>query len=459
MKNFKQKKIVIVGLGKTGIATALFLHQQGANVTTVDINDTIDNQKLTPLIEKDIAIELGPYKESTFLESDLIILSPGVPETIAPLVKVNQKQIPVMGEIELASLFIKEPIIAISGTNGKTTTVTLIDQMLRESGKKVFMGGNIGTPLIQYVSNQDPADIVLIEVSSFQLDTIQTFRPHIGVLLNITEDHLDRYSSFDAYCQSKARLFMNQTNTDYAILNGNDPYIRKHCNVLNSKPYYFSAREHQEYGITIYDNRLTIESNHAQDDQGNVFDLSHMKLIGNHNIENISAAVLASWAAGATHESIQQTIYTFKGLPHRVEFVDSIEGVQFYDDSKATNVDAVVRALNCFKSPVHLILGGRDKGGDYGILRQPIRNHVKQLLIYGEARERIRSAFSDMEHLTIIDCGQNHLSLEHAVHNAFESADPGNVVLLSPACSSFDLFDSYVHRGNVFKSCVAKLIL
>jgi UDP-N-acetylmuramoylalanine--D-glutamate ligase len=432
------KNILVVGLGISGIAATRFLSTRGASVTVTDI---AGEQKLgdhaLQIREMGVKMELGQHRLETFENSDLIVLSPGVPHTLLPIKRAQEKGIAVWSEIELASKFIQQPIVAVTGTNGKTTTTELIGNMLKSSGLKVFVGGNIGIPLISYVEKEEKADIVVVEVSSFQLDSIETFRPSVGTLLNITKDHLDRYSDFAAYAKSKGRLFENQQENDTAVLNGSDPIVNSICANIKSSKILFFAHE----TISICNNKNGTKS----------LDLSGINLLGKHNRENASAAALTSLAAGGTLEGVQSALDHFKGLPHRLEYVTTINNVRYYDDSKATNIDAVTKALESFDKPVVLIMGGRYKGGDFQVLEDLVSRHTKKIIALGEAKENIMSSLGHVKS-TILAA-----SMEEAVFLAHDEADPGDVVLLSPGCSSFDMYNSYAERGDFFCKAVENL--
>ena len=441
----KNKKILIAGLGVSGAACAGFLKKRDANVTVTDMASEKEIGSYASMMHKaGIKTELGGHKTETFENADLIILSPGVPHTIPPVKMAKEKKIPVWGEIELAFRFIKEPIIAVTGTNGKTTTTTLIGKMLKKSGFKVFVGGNIGNPLIEYADQKEKADIIVAELSSFQLDTIDRFRPHISVLLNISPDHLDRYPDINAYARSKGRIFENQKNEDIAILNGSDPLIKQITKKIKPVKKFFNKPV----------NSFEEESNDndgLNDDIKNKFNFSGFRLKGTHNLENAFAAAMAAVAANGTTEGIQSALNDFTGLSHRLEHIATINNISFFDDSKATNVDAVKRALEAFDKPVVLIMGGRDKGGSYKDLAGHGHNSIKQLIIMGEAKEKIEFELGKLIPV------QSVASMDEAVLSACTYAKPGDTVLLSPACSSFDMFESYAHRGKMFQQAVLKL--
>ena len=457
-----QKNILIVGLGLSGMAAARFTKNNGGIVTITDI---AEEDALTGYLQEvrklNVKTELGGHNTETFESADLIIVSPGVPHTILPIERAKKKGIPVLGEIELASRYIREPIIAISGTNGKTTTTRLLGQMMKNSGFKVFVGGNIGNPLIDYAGGEKTADIVVAEVSSFQLDTIDTFRPRVSVLLNISEDHLDRYPDFNSYAMSKGRIFKNQAEGDTAVINGSDPFISLISQTLRIRilPFYHEDNllntKNREYAVISRRNGQSAPMINifTKENPEGFLDLSQVDLLGRHNMENVAAAALAALAAGGTLEGIQSALNDFKGLSHRLEFVKIINGVHFYDDSKGTNIDAVARALEVFDKPVVLIMGGRDKGGDFGQLREMVKQHVKKLIVMGEAGNVIKSVLGD----SCQEGAQNASTMENAVSFAYLASSPGDVVLLSPGCSSFDMYQSYAERGEVFCKAVENL--
>jgi UDP-N-acetylmuramoylalanine--D-glutamate ligase len=448
-----RKSVVVVGLGRTGVSTARVLAARTARVT---VTDRAPAEALTASVKAlenvDVQLKLGRHDWRDFEAADLVVLSPGVPHTLPMLEPAWVKGVPVIGEMELAARFISEPILAVTGTNGKTTTTELIGAMLKKSGKNVFVGGNIGTPLIAYADGTHPrADVIVAEVSSFQLDTIRGFRPATAVMLNITDDHLDRYPSFGAYAESKWRIFANQKDADTAILNAMDATVAAMLEKkpLRSKSRFFSDRAVAKGARILKDKILFM----AEGFEESSISLNKVKLIGPHNRENIAAACLAAKAQGAADAGIQQAVDEFSSLPHRLEKVGTVRGVQFVNDSKATNVDAVNRALDCFDQPVVLIMGGQNKKGDFTLLKSKVRARVKTLVAMGEARDEIVTALAGDPEKGILEAG----SMQQAVEIALDAARPGEVVLLSPACASFDMFDSYAHRGEQFRQAVERL--
>lgn len=447
----KEKKVLVVGMGVTGTSLARFLTGRGAVVT---VTDRAPARELTAQLESvrdlNLHLALGGHDVETFVTSDLIVLSPGVSHDMPPIDQARKKGIRIIGEIELASAFIQAPVVAVTGTNGKTTTTALLGDMLKQSGLRVFVGGNIGRPLIDYVAEDMTADIVVAEVSSFQLDTIDAFRPAVGVLLNITEDHLDRYAGFDAYAASKFRLFENQRASDTAVLNGGDPVVRNRSQAVRAEKLFFNTQMASENGAVIEDGHLLFKL--AETDRSvEALDISGVRLKGKHNLENIAAASLAAVAAGATMAGIQTAISRFQGLDHRMARVATVDGVQYYNDSKATNVDAVARAIESFHEPLVLIMGGRDKGGDFTVLTGLIKQHVKQLVLMGEAKNLIAGALENAAPVKMA------ADMEDAVQRAREAAVAGDVVMLSPGCASFDMYDNYADRGRHFCQAVKQI--
>ena len=445
----KNKKILAVGLARSGEAVAHFCQKRGAVVTVADIATTPEIQaRAQALKNMGIAVELGPHKRETFLAADLIVISPGVPHGMELLEAARKKGIPVIGEIELAARHITEPVVAITGTNGKTTVTTLVGLMLEASGKKTFVGGNIGNPLIGYAGSGEKADVVVAEISSFQTDTIETFAPRVAVLLNITEDHLDRYPDMASYAASKARLFAFQKKNDAAILNSADAWVRHVASGMIAQKYYFPRPAEGEPGALVQPKRIDFTV------PGKVpwfLSLEKVRIPGAHNRENIAAAALAAFLAGGTQEGIQRAVNEFNGLSHRMELCGEKDGVRYYNDSKATNVDAVQRALEDFSSPVILIMGGRDKASNFTLLGSIVSKKVKKLIVAGEAGEKIRSAL-----LAVTDVA-SAASVPDAVKLASKLALPGDVVLLSPGCASFDAYKNYAERGEDFKRAVKGL--
>jgi UDP-N-acetylmuramoylalanine--D-glutamate ligase len=447
--DIRNTRILVVGLARSGLAAARFLTRRGAVVSATDAAaESALPAAAAELRALGVRLHLGGHPVEAFTGSDLIVLSPGVPHTIEPIRRAQARGIPVIGELELAARFIAEPIVAVTGTNGKTTTTRLIGRMLECSGRRVFVGGNIGTPLIGYVDSAAPAEVVVAEVSSFQLDTIESFRPAVGVLLNITADHLDRYLDFDAYARSKMRLFMNQLEADVAVLNGADTVIARYAGPIRARRLTYNAAAPGDDGAAVSGGRLRLQLRGAAP---LTLKLGRFPLRGPHNLENASAAALAALVAGATAAGIQQALDSFTPLPHRLETVASVGGVAYVNDSKATNVDAVLRALDCFEGPLVLIMGGLDKAGDFTQLAPAVRRHVKTLILIGAAREKIRAALTGT--VPVHDAAD----MEAAVRAAAAASAAGDSVLLAPGCASFDMYANYQARGDDFRDIVMRL--
>ena len=442
------KKVLVVGLARTGLATAKFLKSKGSMVSTTEAKSREELKEAVLELERtNIFSEWGGHQSETFLKQDMIVVSPGVDLKIEPIQKALEKGIQVISEIELAYHFINIPIVAVTGTNGKTTTTLLIGEMLKEEGKRVGVGGNVGDPLILFADGGDRWEALVAEISSFQLEAIEEFRPRLSVLLNVTEDHLDRYSQFSDYVEAKARIFLNQTPGDMAVLNKDDSIVMGLARKVRAKKIVFSSNEKQREGAFF--NGQTIFLRLGEDEEDYPLDRAPLK--GIHNVENMMAALTTARIFGCSKQAIQNVLNRFEGLEHRLEFVREIEGVRFYNDSKGTNVGSVVKSLQSFREPVILIAGGKDKRGDLSPLRELIQSGVKRLILIGEAKERMARELGGLTDTAVTE------TLEEAVLLAFQTARKGEVVLLSPACSSFDMFKDYKERGEVFKETVYHL--
>ena len=441
----KGKKVLVLGLARTGRECARFLAQRGASVQVTDVRSEEElKQEMETLAALPIRYFLGGEDPDWLEGVDIIVPSPGVPAENVLLKEGSRRRIKILSEIEFACRFLRAPLVAITGTNGKSTTTTLVGEMLKASGAKVFVGGNIGTLLIGFVGGDWEWGVV--EVSSFQLEWIEEFRPRISVLLNLTEDHLDRYPNFRAYCQAKQRIFEAQAANDIAILSRDDRLVWEMRKRIRARVVSFGFSEVDD-GVFVAAREMIWRDGSREEK----FPLSRVKIHGVHNVENMMAAIAAAKSAGVSASAIQKVLEDFPGLEHRLEFVREKDGVRYYNDSKGTNVGAVVKSLASFSDPVILLAGGVDKGGDYGILRQEIRQKVRRLVLFGEAQEIIARALGDLTETVIVE------NLEAAVGDAFAHARAGEVVLLSPACSSFDMFRNYAERGQVFKSLVQAL--
>jgi len=432
---------VVVGLARSGVAAARLLHSRGESVFVTDSGKPRASAELDAL---GIPWEAGQHTAAKFLQADEIVVSPGVPLTIPPLQAARAKGVPIISELELASSYLKGDIIGITGSNGKTTTTTLVGEILKAAGKTVQVGGNIGTAMCGLVDTSTPFTINVIEVSSFQLDAIVKFRPRVAALLNVTPDHLDRYADFAAYRRSKFRIFENQTDADIAVLNCDDANVYPPPEGLRARRHYFSRTDGIadgafRFGGMLYLNGLAVMA------------ASDVRLRGEHNIENVLASMAITSTYGVRSSTLTSVISEFRGVEHRIEYVASVRGVTFFNDSKATNVDSAIKAVASFDHNIILILGGRDKGAPYEPLIEAMRGKVKRVLLIGEASAKIAAAMDNRFPVTQVS------SLEDAVREGATIGEPGDVVLLSPACASFDMFDNYEHRGRVFKKAVQEL--
>jgi UDP-N-acetylmuramoylalanine--D-glutamate ligase len=442
------KKIAVIGMGKTGIGVAVFLGGRGASVVAVDEKPSGEWGEAFERLAGSSWLAIGRYDASALDGVDLVVPSPGVPPYHDILATAQKKKIPVISELELAYRVIRTPIIAVTGTNGKTTTTTLLGRILAHAGKKVFVGGNIGNPLIEYAGSPQTDDFVVAEISSFQLQWAETFRPHAAMLLNITCDHVNYHGSFEEYRRVKAGIFKHQRQNDLAILNAEDEAQEGLSSSLRAQVILFSSKRTLKAGIFLRDDFI-IDA--KPDGAEECYPLSMIHLPGLHNVENVMAAVAAARFCGCSPESIVEAVSDFRGLPHRIEFAGEKKGVQFYDDSKGTNVDAVLRALQTFSTPVILLLGGRDKDGNFEALQPQLKAKTKEVILFGEARDRIEPQIGSYVPVS------KETTLQAAVEHAYRDARQGDIVLLSPGCASFDEFTNYRERGNYFKKVVGDL--
>jgi UDP-N-acetylmuramoylalanine--D-glutamate ligase len=444
----KGKKVLVVGLGKSGLAAAMFLRRRGAQVTVSDLRSAQALSKEIPsLLEAGILVEAGGHGLLTFRRQDLIVVSPGVPLSTPELVQVRNLGLPIIGELELAARFLQGNVLAITGSNGKTTTTTLCGEIFSAGGFETLVAGNIGLPVIEVVDQSKPGSWTVLEVSSFQLETTQSFHPHIAVILNITPDHLDRHGTFENYRAMKEKIFANQTAGDYLILNGDDPVAQQAASRARSQILWFSRSKIVRCGAFVMNGMVLFRAS-EQAKPVPVFPLADISLKGEHNVENVLAAVCAACVANIPAEAIARAVASFHAVEHRLEFVAAIHGVDYYNDSKATNVDATAKAIASFPGNIHLILGGKDKNSDYTQLNTLLRERVKAVYTIGSAAEKIEGQIAGVT--KVIRAG----TLEAAVDQAATQAEAGDVVLLAPACSSFDQFENYEQRGRVFKKAV-----
>jgi UDP-N-acetylmuramoylalanine--D-glutamate ligase len=444
----KSKKVLVVGLGKSGLAAALFLRRRGAQVTVSDLRSAQALSKEIPsLLEEGILVEAGGHGLLTFRRQDLIVVSPGVPLNTPELVQVRNLGLPIIGELELAARFLKGNVLAITGSNGKTTTTTLCGDIFTAAGLPTLVAGNIGLPVIETVEKSTASTWAVLEVSSFQLETTESFHPRIAVILNITPDHLDRHGTFANYVAMKEKIFANQTAEDALVLNGDDPVVQQAASRTKSKVFWFSRSRIVRTGTFLQDGMVMYRATETSKPVA-ILPLREIPLKGEHNVENVLAAVCAACVADIPAEVIARAVALFHAVEHRLEFVACINGVDYYNDSKATNVDATAKAIASFPGNIHLILGGKDKDSDYSQLNALLKARVKVVYTIGAAAEKIERQISGATRVLHVG------TLAAAVDRAASEALAGDVVLLAPACSSFDQFENYEHRGRAFKEAV-----
>lgn len=452
----KDKRILVVGLGKTGVSLVKFLVKHGAQVTVTDHKSRPElSNQLELLGEVPVKFELGNHSPKIFLQQDLVILSPGVPNSLKIFDYARSQGIKVTGEFEFSTGFIKEPIVAITGTNGKTTVARLTEAFLKESGISCWVGGAIDRPITDYLLQEEPAKVVIAEVSSFMLEHCDSFNPQNIVFTNLAENHLDRYRSLEEYVNAKRRVFKNTNQATTSILNADDNAVVELARdpaVQRGRIMYFSRKPALEPQIMNIGGAVNIgdEIRVRTGPEIEYYSIKGMKMKGRHNIENMIAAILTAREHGANRDAIQRVIDVFLGLPHRLEYVRKVGGVFFYNDSKATNVHAVLRALDVFDENVILIMGGKDTNLNFEPLRNSVKRKVKTLILVGEAKERINRDLGDFSETFLIG------TFEEAVLIAYQKSRINDTVLLSPGCSSFDMFDSYEERGDYFKEIVKK---
>jgi UDP-N-acetylmuramoylalanine--D-glutamate ligase len=445
--NLEGKRVLVVGLGSTGEALCSFLLHHRARVKVSEKKEPEEmGQKISSWEQKGVTVEAGKHNQASFTEADLIVPSPGVP-WLPELEAARANGVKIISEIELAYKFLKGKIVGITGSNGKSTTATLTQKILEEGGLKTYLAGNIGTPLISFVDNSKDDHIYVTEISSFQLEHIEDFRVSVSVLLNISPDHLDWHPSFEDYYEAKKKLIISQRENDIAILNRDDPLVWALKEEGKFQVYAFSRNGKVSPGCFLNGEWLVLSNKKEE----KLIRTSLIPLFGIHNQENIMASALVGHILGIPPSIIKEPIKSFRGLEHRLEKVTSIGGVDFYDDSKATNVDATSKSIQSFDRSIILILGGRDKGGDFRKLRKPIKENVKRIILLGEAKEKIKTALKGIVPMETVP------SLEEAVRLGYSQAEPREVVLLAPACTSFDMFQNFEERGEVFKSEVLVL--
>jgi len=442
------KKVLVVGLARTGIATALFCAERGARVTvTEERAETHLAEAAAKLRAAGVTLEFGGHRPETFLHQDLIVPSPGVPPAMPALASAIARGVPVWSEIELAWRFLRGRLACITGSNGKTTTTSLIGHILETAGFPVQVAGNIGTPLISRVDISSDASFTVVEASSFQLELISAFRPDIAVLLNVTPDHLDRHGSIEAYGAAKARMFENQKENDAAVINAEDALAAQYA-PSGPRVFWFSRSKRVASGCYLRGDEIVFRCDGTE---SVLLERKMIGLRGSHNLENVLAAACAARLAGVEPAAIAEGVRTFAGVEHRIEYVATVAGVDYFNDSKATNVDATLKALDAFPGNVLVILGGKDKGSDFRILRAALRSHARMALLIGSAADKIEA---DLAGVVPVERAE---TLARAVEAAARRAQPGDTVLLAPACASFDQFENYEHRGRVFKQLVREL--
>ncbi|MGA8937937.1 MAG: UDP-N-acetylmuramoyl-L-alanine--D-glutamate ligase [Acidobacteriaceae bacterium] len=446
----KNKRVLVVGLGKSGLAAARFLKARGARVTVSDARPAMLIAELSEMLEQGYMVEAGSHGLLTFRRQDLIVVSPGVPMSTPELKQVRAMGMHIIGELELGSQYLQGEVVAVTGSNGKTTTTTLIGEILKASGRPTLVGGNIGRPVTAMVEESSAESWSVLEVSSFQLETVETFKPKIALVLNITPDHLDRHGTFEAYAALKARITEFQTAEDFLVLNGEDKDTQMVAAKTKAQIYWFSTRRPIKQGAFVHGESILFVPREGAKPEP-VMPVAEIPLVGAHNVENVLAAVCAARLAGVEAETIRETVRGFKAVEHRLEFVREVGRVRYYNDSKATNVDATMKAVEAFADGVYLILGGKDKGSDYRVLEPLLRERVKTVITIGSAAEKIERQLDGVVKIERAE------TLERAVAFAQATAVAGDTVLLAPACASFDQFENYEQRGRVFKELVAAL--
>ena len=444
------KRVLVVGLGKSGLAAAHFLRARGARVTVSDARPATLIAELPILLDEGFMVEAGSHGLLTFRRQDLIVVSPGVPANVPELVKVRALGMRIIGELELGAQFLAGEVLAITGSNGKTTTTTLVGEILKASGRPTLVGGNIGRPVVDMADEATADTWSVLEVSSFQLETIEEFRPKIAVVLNITPDHLDRHGSFENYAAAKARITENQTPEDYLVLNAEDVPTQLVASKTKAQIYWFSAKRQIKQGAFVHGETIFFTAKEGGKPEP-VMPVAEIPLAGAHNVENVCAAICSAKLAGVSSETIRAAVSVFKAVEHRLEFVRELDGVRYYNDSKATNVDATVKAVEAFPGNIHLILGGKDKNSDYAVMGSLLQERVKTVITIGSAAEKIEQQLAGVVKIERAE------TIDRAVTWAQEHAASGDVVLLAPACASFDQFENYEHRGRVFKHLVQEL--
>lgn len=448
--SFYGKKALVVGIARSGVAVAKFLYSKGTNVVLADKKNRSELIDALSDIPEEVEIFAGNNPALSEIKPDFLVVSPGVPLTVPIIAQAVAQNIPVLSELELAYRFATSPIIAITGTNGKTTTTSLTGEIFKNAGEKVCVGGNIGLPLVLEVEKYGPEDVIVAEVSSFQLECIHQFKPKVSVILNITPDHLDRHGTMQNYIDAKARIFENQTEDDFTVLNYDDPEVRKLGGKSKGKVIFFSRQHKLVEGIFVEDGQIIVR---FEGITNNICSTKDVFIKGAHNLENAMASTAAAYVMGVLPEVIGDSLRKFRGVPHRLELVDEINGVKYVNDSKGTNPDASIKALEAYEEPIILLAGGRNKGNNFSKFAQKIKDKAVILVLFGECKNEIKRAVEEKGFYNILEAE----TMEEAVNLAAANAKPGEVVLLSPACASWDMFKDFEERGEQFKGAVRNL--
>lgn len=444
--------VLVVGAGKSGTAAARFLAGKGARPVLTDNKPAGNfNGSLDYLREQGVKMVLGSYPEVAPGRYDIVVVSPGVPLTVPPVVQAKEAGIPVIGELELAWRFTRSPVVAITGTNGKTTTTALVGEIFQKAGYRTLVAGNIGVPLADMVENYGPGDMIVAEVSSFQLETTTSFRPRVGAILNLTPDHLDRHGSMEEYARAKTKIFAYQGPEDRAVLNYDDPSVKKLSPLVPGQVIFFSRRHSLEKGVFVHKERIVFKL--ANEDPVDILPASEVAIPGAHNLENALAAAACGLAMGVSPETIALALRTFQGVPHRLEFVGEINGVRYINDSKGTNPEASIKALEAYNDPIILIAGGRNKGSNFSRLAQKMKEKARVVIVLGECAEELAAKAREAGCTRVLKAE----GFRDAVLMAHKEAKPGEIVLLSPACASWDMFKNYEERGDCFRKIVHDL--
>lgn len=444
----KDKRVLVVGAGKSGLAVASFLTGKGARVVLADSSTPVyPGGELERLAASGVSLSLGGYPEVKKGDFELVVMSPGIPLTVEPARLALEHGIELTGELELAYRCSRAPLVAITGTNGKTTTTTLLGKIFHDAGKNTLVGGNIGTPLVTEVEHFSPEDIIVAEVSSFQLETTSTFSPKVALILNVTPDHLDRHKTMEGYVDAKAKIFENQQPGDFIVLNYDDPLTAALAGRSRARVIFFSRRAALTEGVYVKEGKVIARLNGTEEF---ICRQDEIGIPGAHNLENALAAVAAAKSLGVATISLTHTLKTFKGVAHRLEFVAEINGVRYINDSKGTNPDASIKALEAYPEKVVLIAGGKNKGSDFGFFAEKVKERARVLVVLGQSAGAIADAAGSRGFENILYAND----FKEAVLLAHRAARPGEIVLLSPACASWDMFKSFEERGDLFKELV-----